>query len=245
MRSTCVVVVLHLSVLFINHSSLYAQPVSTSVTKNEYRQNRAWMDSEWAESADYQQNWTSLSNFLLDAGEQFACHFTFENLAETEEFLPALNLAIADIPKQDVRTVDELIEKLRKDLDGVTIERTPGYPNVIRIVETQLLKMTGYDIDKKISLTYSGTPMGMLYKIHELVPGIVAKEGGALPLILGDFRTSIQMDVKETSIRFVLTKAVPLTKDRIFLWEATTYQRKDGLSSEIFYFPVPREDRRN
>lgn len=135
------------------------------------KQHRWLWDLEFREKEDKNPTMLGLLDFLEEIGPQLDCYFTVERLAGTAHRTAAIEAA--DVPPGDVATIEELIAKLRNDLEEVTVIRSGKNPTLIRLVETPLTTMKQYPLDQKISLTFSGTLSDLVKAIHEQVPAVI------------------------------------------------------------------------
>ena len=76
---------------------------------------------------------------LYDAGRRLDCCFVIETIGRVKDEETAL--MGADIPRGKPETIDDLVVKLRKDLEGVTIEKIRENPTGVRIVDSKIPKM--------------------------------------------------------------------------------------------------------
>lgn len=148
----------------------------------------------------------------------------------TPEFTSALDCA--DVPQEEVVSIDELITKLRNDLDEVTVIRTDETPPVIRLTETSLTSIKNYPLNQKVSLTFSGTLYDLLEKLEGQLGNVSNFRGGIGPP-MADWFTETKISVTGLSVISLLDKAVPRSSGRRILWTAETTLHNKTSHTEI------------
>ena len=181
--------------------------------------------------------------YLADVCEELDCYYTVEQREGTRERLSPLENA--EFLPESVATIDALVEKLRRDLPEVTVRRSTVRPQVIHLIETDLLEAGGYGMEQTVTLQYTGTPHGLTDTLGERLTGIGRRSWGSFPIAVVDGVTEISVDVKDQPVRDVLTEAVPLKGYSRPMWDARTIRRDGGEFTGVnFYGPEdpPAED---
>lgn len=174
--------------------------------------------------------------YLAKIGQKLNVHFTIEYLAGSDTFGrtdEALDL--------DLATVEELIDELEKKMPDirVVLDRSDKDFPVLHLIDKQLGKKSEV-LDRKIDLKYSGS-VGELYKklatkISEIDPRLSGWSWEAF----NDYRTNVDIDVKQTPIRAILTHCVDLEEYRPLIWTAKTRQTDGEWKTQIrFTGPKP------
>ncbi len=190
-----------------------------------------------------------LSIYLADKAEQLECFFTFERLTAADYASP-LNawtvLGIAD--ELNVADSKSLITKLRRDLKGCTVNQSKTNPRVIHVIETPLLKLKDYVMERKVDITYSGQlgsgrvrgaaggEEGLIVELAKTVENIGYKKGGDLRTAFDDLVTHVEVKAKQQKVRDVLTNYVPLTNYSRFIWSAETRIVNGKSKTDVQYF---------
>ncbi len=172
-------------------------------------------------------------DYLRDVGEKLNCYFTIERLASTRVRHSPLDHE--EITDGVVATIDVLIAKLNAEMNGVTASRDKANASVIHLTEDALLNMVGYDLNRKVSFKFQGTPWDMLDGLNQFYPTIGPKYSGGIPLEPQDFSTQIKVDVHDEPLRQVLTSVVPLPGYNRIIWDASTTTRYNEIYTSIVY----------
>ncbi|QDT14584.1 hypothetical protein [Alienimonas californiensis] len=170
-----------------------------------------------------------LIGYLHDLPETLRVRVTIERRADTREFRSLLSLPM--VTPGAVRTVDELVKKLKAELPGVTVLQSsvpapdggPAMP-VVHLVETSLMTRKDYPLTQKVTIKYEG-------KVHGFMEQLKKTTGGAvgdvimfpIPVPPDDNTSPVSVDVTDMPVRDVLTRAVDLEGYRPDVYEAITY----------------------
>jgi len=152
-------------------------------------------------------------------------------------------------PDPNIKTVQALVEKLRRELKGIRVIQNAKNPAVIHLIAERLSRIEGYAMDKELDVKYSGVIGELPGEVGRHVPGIGFSRGAFIGEVPGDFRTQVKVDVKNQTVREVLTGCVPLKDYSGILWIATTWKKKDGqyqttVRHQGLWPPSPEEVRR-
>ena len=185
--------------------------------------------------------------WLLENCERLGCYYTRERLivAATGE----TTFAMQPIVVKDVNTVEELIEHLQAEFKGVTVtcsEVTVADEKrtVVHLVENRLERTGHNPLDQKLDLTLNGTLGELLGRLEQRTGNVgITTRGGALPLQTVDRDSSVNLDVRQATVRQILTQAALRPGYRFCLWEADIYGQPGGMRAEIRFTgmqtPVP------
>jgi hypothetical protein len=160
-------------------------------------------------------------------GDKFSLYFTIE----TDEVDNSLGVAdsaghpkVSPLRKHFVlpptsKSADEFIEIVQSWLPEADVFRDSLLPEVVHIREKSLLKRAGYGLEKKIDMHFKGTIRELMDKLTTLSENAVAQSNGSGGLVGVNFNyeSLVELDLKDVSIRTVVTKAIPLWKNRV-LW---------------------------
>lgn len=173
-------------------------------------------------------------DYMRDAGAKLNCYFTIERLASTRDRRSPLDHE--EITGGVVATTDALIAKLNAEMTGVTASRDKVNASIIHLTEDALLNMGGYDLNRKVSFKFQGTPWHMLDGLNQFHPTIGPRYSGGIPPEPQDFSTQIEVDVHDEPLRQVLTSAVPLPGYNRIIWDASTTIRNNEIYTSILYY---------
>lgn len=189
--------------------------------------------------------------FAEAVAQKLDCYLTIEKLTTWSEGpgvplrwsslnAKCLPRAFADRPPKDI---DEFMELLRRELEGVRVVRDADHPKVIHLVDEPLLKIDGYFMAEKVDLDYSGTLGGMLTALETQHPclGLKTKVRRAMDTktevveVVGDKVTPVRVAVKDKAVRSLLTESVPLEGYQRLLWQSETALGEGKYSSWVRY----------
>lgn len=173
--------------------------------------------------------------YFAELPEELDCHFTIERMGfragiprEIRKRDPSPFHRYDLTLDPNINTVQALVEKLRREMKGIAVIQNAKNPAVIHLIEERLSKIEGYAMDKKLDVTYSGLIDELAGEVGKHVPGIGFTRGVAIGEIPGDFFTQVKVDVKNQTVREVLTGCVPLKDYSRVLWDTKTWKKKDG-----------------
>ncbi len=168
--------------------------------------------------------------YLAQLSQQVDCYFTIERMG----FMPGKGkIPPSPFHRDDltsdpnIKTVESLVAKLRKEMKGVVVIENAKNPAVIHLIEERVLKIDGYVMDKKIDITYSGVLAKLPVELEKRLPEIGPFRGGSTHDMLVDYITQVKVDAKNQTVREVLTGCVPLKNYSPILWTAKT-RKTDG-----------------
>ena len=167
-----------------------------------------------------------LYEVLLETGRRLDCRFTVERIIETPERKSALNAA-AEVAKavNEAADVPALVASLTRTLQGVRVVRDQGCPSVIHLIEAPLEDAPGYALRDTVSLSFDGTPGGLVQRLTKSVPTLRHPRMTFLPAPFEDYETKISVAADKRTVRAVLTDAVPLKGYNRIVWIAETELR--------------------
>lgn len=139
-----------------------------------------------------------------------------------------------------VTTIDELIKELERKIDArAALDRTdPDHP-VIHLIDKQLGKKSKV-LDRKIDLRYSGIVGNLHSELAKAVPEIDPYLSGDNTETYNDYVTEVDIDLKQTPIRDVLTHCVDLDEYNWLIWTAKTYETGEGEWKTQIRFTGPK-----
>lgn len=150
-------------------------------------------------------------------------------------------------PDEEVTSIDDLVEKLNNDVDGLTARRRSRWPKVIHLIDDKLGSVSGYAIEQEVTLELSGTVDKLVLQLGQTLDGRIGRvQGAKLPPddfeILFDNKTKATIDVGNEKVRNVLTSAVPLGNYSRVLWGAITYTTNSEHRVEVSFGGPPWEE---
>jgi hypothetical protein len=165
--------------------------------------------------------------------EALDCYFTIERFARIRSPLSHGNT----ITREDVATIDALVDKLNENLTGVTAVRSRRNPSVVHLIEDDLSDLDQYVMDEKVTIKYMGTPYGLTDELQREFRGRVGPQlAGVTPAPPIDHVTQIDVDADNLRLRDVLANAVPLKGYNRIIWDAATKERKGGYYTGVNFF---------
>jgi hypothetical protein len=190
------------------------------------------------------ENALSIFEYLYMMGDTLDCYFTVERAGSTAHRSPYVALIE---PDEEVTSIDDLVEKLNNDVDGLTATRSSRWPKVIHLVDDTLGSVSGYAIEQEVSFEFSGTVDKLVLRLGEEFNGRIGRvKGGGIPQsawdLLYDDETKATIDVQNEKVRNVLTSAVPLENYNRVLWGATTYTTNGEHRAEVSFGGPPWEE---
>lgn len=141
-----------------------------------------------------------------------------------------------------VATIDELIKELEKKIPGAraVLDETDKDHPVIHLIDKTLEKKTDV-MERKIDFKYTGVIGNIAAALEKAgVTGIVERRGAGSSEFYEDYKTHVDIDVKDESVRDILTHSVNLDKYKWIIWTAKTFQADDGTSKTEVIFSGPR-----
>lgn len=179
--------------------------------------------------------------YVAELPKELYCYFTIERMpnmpGEKKYRCPFIRNDVT--LDRNVKTVKSLVDKLRKEMEGIAVIQNAKNPAVIHLVDERLLKIDGYVMDKKVDIIYSGVIERLSQELEKRIPEIGPMRGGSLRDMFGDYVTQVKIDVKNQTVREVLTDCVPLEKYSRLLWRAKT-RKMDGQYKTIVQYYGPR-----
>ncbi|QDU37694.1 hypothetical protein Mal4_20100 [Maioricimonas rarisocia] len=168
---------------------------------------------------------------------KFQCHFTIEYLSGSDNYFTSRE----DL-NPDVSSIDDLVKEFEQKTNlRVVVDRQDEQHPVLHLIDKELGKKSEV-LDRKIDFQYSGR-VGDIAAVMEKqrIPGIEPPRSGIGPLeAFNDHVTEVTIDVKQTSIRHILTHCVDLDEYKRTIWSAKTYQAEDGTWKTQIRFYGPR-----
>jgi hypothetical protein len=180
--------------------------------------------------------------YLMQMGDKLDCHYTIERVADTSVFTSPLTTN-AEIEFEDVVSIEDLVTKLASDFPTVTVERDSVNPSIIHLIETSLRTDANYVIDQSVTITFAGTLQDLVEHLESEVGRLGGVRQGVLPAFVGDYVTTTTVDVADTSIRRLLTDAVPLEGYSRVIWVATTsFDEAEPYTETLFWGAASEEE---
>jgi hypothetical protein len=170
-------------------------------------------------------------------GKDLKCYFTLEKVERDGDDPKADPVDVMD---DEVFTdIDTALAKLSKHVEGFSFIKNKEHPNVVHVIENCLLKTPEYPLDKKVSVQFSGTPLGLIKSLERQETGIEIRRGGDNTQAFDDDVTEIQVQAKEKTVRAILTDCIPLKGYNPKIWIAETRFER-GKPRTIVQFHGPK-----
>jgi hypothetical protein len=172
----------------------------------------------------------TLADYLVHAAFKFDCYFTIENM--TKEEGGAWIWAYDVKGMGDPSSIDELIERLSANVQGVRVYRSKKNPVIVHIIDDRLDKLKAYPMPECVAIECRGSLDGLLGKIVRKLPNInlhtgsVFGVGGGI-VDMSDSKTKVHVSTSGSSVRRVLTDWLPLSHYNRILWTSVA-TRVDG-----------------
>ena len=168
---------------------------------------------------------------------KFQCHFTIEYLSGSDSF----DTSKHDLDP-DVSSIDDLVKEFGQKANlRVVVNRKDKEHPVIHLIDKELGKKSEV-LDQKIDFKFSGKVGDIADAMEKQgIPIGPPRSGIASGGYVGsDHVTEVKIDVKQTSIREILTYCVDLDKYMRTIWSAETLQAQDGTWKTQIRFSGPR-----
>jgi len=166
-----------------------------------------------------------LQSYLNGVATRMDCYFTIERLHPPKlGQRPSAFDTQADVDPRKSASIDDLVKDLNGRLVGITATRSKDHPQVIHLVEDDLRKLDGYELERKVTIRYRGNPLGLADHLNELYPGLGPKDWPMPPNLMSDTSSRTAVDARDQPVREILTAAVPLAGYSRIIWEVTTHK---------------------
>jgi hypothetical protein len=180
----------------------------------------------------------SFNTYASTVGGDLDCHLTVERVTYDPE-RPSPFYTTYNVDEAPLKTVPELIAKLRKTLKGVVVVQDKNNPKIVHLIDNQLLDKPGYPITQKASIIFKGVLADLSAELGKSVQGLGSRTGGFNLDAFDDHVTEVSVNVKDQPVRQILTEAVPLKNYNRVLWFAET-SKKDGQWKTQVQFAGPK-----
>lgn len=178
-------------------------------------------------------------DYLYDAFHSLGYYFTIEIVTRKLDDPKFRGIYILD--DEEVRTVDEIILKASKSLKDFTFAINKQNPRVIHVIDNDLRKLSDYAVDQQMSLKYSGTTSNLSRSIQKTFPTLVPRTSGDIAKNFDDHVTKVEFDVKNETVRDILTNHVPLKRYNPLIWRAETQEHNGKRETIVQYYGPLRE----
>ncbi|HVA47141.1 MAG TPA: hypothetical protein VNH11_12305 [Pirellulales bacterium] len=177
---------------------------------------------------------------LIIAGKRLNCHFTVETIYRQPDDPKALPVFL----RQDEEFPDAkaLTDALSKRIPWLVFDFDKEAPGLVHVIDRDLLKLKDYALAKSVSVDYQGTPDRLLAHLGARVDNLFQELNQdpvtAYPICVDD-TTPIQCNVRNRSVRYVLTAGLPLETYEAVLWHARTWLTEAGPKTRVEYRGAP------
>jgi hypothetical protein len=176
-------------------------------------------------------------HYLYSTGKSLSCYFTIEIVAREAGDPKNRDRYLLD--DEEVTSVDEVIDKVSKNRKTFTFLKNKKNPRIVHIIDNDLRKIPDYPIDQKMDLEYSGSLDELSIAIEKKFPTLGPRRSGEVSqFLIADPITEIEIDIKDTTVRDILTDCVPLKGYQPLLWRAET-EKIEGKHKTILQYYGP------
>jgi len=178
-------------------------------------------------------------DYLELAGGRLGAHFTIERVlrGSRDPQAKVVNVKISD--DEQLKTLEAVASKLATKLPGFDFVPNPQHPQVMHVIERELLEQKRYSLDRKHTLAYSGILGDLSHVLEQQLHNIGPKTAGDWRRMFDDSVTRIEINEKDKKLRDIITDCLPLKDRQPLLWLAETQLSKDGVHTTLqFYGPV-------
>ena len=184
-----------------------------------------------------------MAQYLRESGNQLNCYFTIE---EAKVHAGQIHSSYSQkyIAGTKVRTLNELIEKLKNDLPDTLVVRDSSDPKIIHIISKETKSTPEYPLDHRLTLSYNGDLPGLASAIGRKMNGAVGPRGSFTTVDMEmDYITAVDVNVRDKPIREILSAGIPLAGYSRVLWKACPFDAQEDGSVAMyiqFYGPAPK-----
>lgn len=176
-----------------------------------------------------------LDDYLIRVGQKLSLFFTIEVKQSDQKTLSPLQTAIV-MNRNQPTNKKELIIFLKSSLPYATVFQDKNVTNVIHIVETSLEKDNNYVLNKQIAFKYTGRLNDLPEALASPLQGRIGTQRiFAVGQMKMDFFTRVTFDVKDQTVRSVLTDPVPIPKYSHVMWDGVSQEVNGKLKTFIAY----------
>lgn len=176
-----------------------------------------------------------LNDYLIKVGQKLSLFFTVEVKQPNSRTLSPLQTAVV-LSRPQPTTRKGLLLLLQGALPYATVFQDGNATNVIHIVETSLNDDGNYVLNKQINFKFSGRLNDLPEALSSpLQGGIGTQRVFAVGQVTMDFFTRVNFDVKNQTVRSILTDPVPIPKYSRILWDAVSQEVNGKLKTSIAY----------
>lgn len=164
----------------------------------------------------------NIEDYLFVVGRDHKLRFTFElvNRKRGETELHQIDVANVEIP-QEIAT-PELIRLLNESFPAFRFVASKHDPQVVHAIDKRLDQLSGYALSQKATLKFSGTPQGLVRKLHESIPHLGPRESGSFRQAFDDDSSQIKVEGKQEELRQLLTSGGKWEKYGPCIWISQT-----------------------
>jgi hypothetical protein len=178
----------------------------------------------------------SIVNTLPDIGERFGCYFTIERHKGHGMASSRFETARLAVPGKNVTSRDQLVVFLRNQLKGISVLHSKERPRFVHLVEESLVEREDYALTQRLKFDYSGRLDGLAEALGRRVKGIAPRRSGSNSEFFDDHVTETKVDVKDATVREILSDAVTLEEYNHIIWSAETTTDNQRLQTVVHYF---------
>ena len=190
-----------------------------------------------------------LGEYLREMSGKLGCYYALEDVPTPGFTHPPRIWDAEVIPSKGIDGIDALVKHLDAALHDYHVVRSTARPRVVHFIARELL-VPGYPLDQQIDVDYAGKIRALPDAVTPLVNGKVRARqsfpvGGGYPF--GDWVTEVDVHFRNTTVRDVLTLAVPLEvygklpleQYGPWIWESVYRPLKDGPDFDVMFFDPP------
>lgn len=130
-------------------------------------------------------------------------------------------------------SIEALLEELQKRVPYLTAVRDQKRPEIIHLIDRELLKRDDYVLNQPVTIDYVGNPDGLIPAIAPQIAGIDPRR--LVEDVASDEVSKITVHARNAPLRSVLTDYVPLTVYSNVIWQARTWLKPDSAVTGFRY----------
>jgi hypothetical protein len=172
--------------------------------------------------------------WLHQASESLGCSFTVETLYR------APDNPVSSAPyfgrEENFDDVDSLTRELTKRVPHLIALKDAKRPEIVHIIDKELLKLRDYALDQNLSIDFRGSPLELATSLKEkgIKAGPKISEATLKAIGGSDTKTFLKVRAQDEELRMILTDGFSTTRENHgVLWHARTWVKADGPHTSI------------
>lgn len=166
-------------------------------------------------------------------GAKLRCFFTIETTYRRPDDSASCPIYINN--EETFESPEALVAELTKRVGWLTAVKDARRPEIVHLVDEELLKLDGYALDRRVDIDYEGTPDGLVLSLEQEGRAGPRRNARTNEPFSRDHETHIMARAKGRPVREVLTDSISLDRTNAVLWHSRTYLRKGDSKTTIEY----------